>query len=205
MAENQYGSSVELKGLDDVIKNIHILHERLQKQGARKAARKAMVPVREAARAGALTIDDPNTNDPSDPDFSIIAKNIVINESQRAGKREGGVVMRVGVRGGARSKETSLALAGPAPASVFPRMIVGRKSTGRVVGRIKRFTTHPGGETQHWRFVELGRQGIAARPFMRPALEKNIGQVVEILATELNAEIEKSMSTMRFIGPKPKP
>lgn len=84
--------------------------------------------VRDAARSGAQKVDDPNS--PAD-----IAKNIVVSP----GKAKGGdVLMRVGVRGGARPDNND-------PSN-----------------------------TGHWRFVEFGKEGVEARPFMRPALAENI-------------------------------
>ena len=177
-------------GLATIIDRIHVFAEHMQKKGARAAARKAMVPVRDDARARAKVIDDENTNDPSKPDYSIIWQNIVINESARGGRRIGGIVMRVGVRGGALSK-VERTLAGG----------VGRRASGRIVKvfrPIKKAITHPGGDTRHWRFVELGTKDIAARPFMRPALENNIGKVMDELVKEFDVQIGKMAA---FVGP----
>lgn len=85
-----------LTGVDDVVKRLRELPVKLQKKGLRTAARKAMRIVRDEARAKAAEFDDPET--PQD-----IARLITIQESARRSKREGGVVMRVGVRGGAVS------------------------------------------------------------------------------------------------------
>lgn len=86
---------INIQGLDAVLARMRDLPKEIQKKGAAAALRKGANIVRDAARAGAKRLDDPET-------ASNIAKNIVVQASGRAGKREGGVVMKVGVRGGAR-------------------------------------------------------------------------------------------------------
>lgn len=52
-----------------------------------------------------------------------------------------------------------------------------------------------GGDTRHWRFVEMGSSNNPANPFMRPALANNITQVtakfVDVFGTEIDKEIAK--------------
>lgn len=86
----------KIEGLDEVLARMRGLAPELKKKGVRSAARKAMNIVRDAARAGAKAIDSPETN------TTPIWKNIAVSESGKEGKKIGGVVMRVGVRGGAR-------------------------------------------------------------------------------------------------------
>jgi HK97 gp10 family phage protein len=187
MAENEFSLRVTEPngGLATVIERIKDFSEKMQKKAVRAAARKAMVPVREAARAKAKTIDDPATTDVQ------IWKNIVINESARGGRRVGGIVMRVGVRGGALSK-VERELAGGAGYRY-------NKETKKYVqvkrfGKVKKLVVHPGGVTApHWRFVELGTKKMPARPFMRPALEENIGRVIDEFAKELDVQIKKQL------------
>lgn len=86
---------INIQGLDAVLARMRDLPKEIQKKGATAALRKGANIVRDAARAGARRLDDPQT-------ATNIAKNIVVQSSARAGKREGGVVMKVGVRGGAK-------------------------------------------------------------------------------------------------------
>ena len=116
------------------------------------------------------------------PQTSQIWKNIVINESQRGGKRVGGIVMRVGVRGGALSKVERTAATGGAGFRY-------KQGTGKYVqvkkfGKIKKHVTHPGGDTRSLALRRTGQRAASmpARPFMRPALENNIGKVIDELA-----------------------
>lgn len=102
-----------------------------------------------------------------------IAKNIVVKESGRQSKRVGGSVMRVGVMGGARdlTKHGEFKGAGKA---------------------------NPGGDTWYWRLLEFGTSKMAAKPFMRPALDANSDRATEVLVNELNIAIDKQIAK----GPK---
>jgi HK97 gp10 family phage protein len=82
-----------------IIDSIAKLPDKVQKKSATKATRKAMQIVRKAAVENAKAIDDKATG-------RAIWKNITVQNSPRQGKRVGGVVMRVGVRGGARKPDT---------------------------------------------------------------------------------------------------
>ncbi|MDT4856176.1 hypothetical protein FQZ97_905570 [compost metagenome] len=86
---------VDLKGLDEVVKKLRELGPKVERSALRRAARKAMNIVRDDARARVSCHDDLATAE-------NIAKNIVVQESSRRSKAVGGVVMRVGVLGGAR-------------------------------------------------------------------------------------------------------
>ncbi len=143
-------SEFQIEGLDPVLKKLKALSsDKFKLKAVRAAGTKAMRIVRDAARAKAAQFDDPKSP-------SNIAKNIVTRNDAKGGKREGGVVIKVGVIGGAR------------PAK-------GNKDTG------------------HWRFVEFGvpEHNIAARPFMRPSLESNIGRVTDAFVSDLNLQIDK--------------
>lgn len=84
---------VNIEGLDEVQEKLKRLgNPRLIKNAARRSARKAMAIVRDAARANAKGLDDPQTAEK-------IWKNIAIAAGKTRNPNE--VVMRVGVRGGA--------------------------------------------------------------------------------------------------------
>jgi HK97 gp10 family phage protein len=146
-----------IQGLDGVVSKMRGLAPKLQRSGLKKAARRAMNIVRDAAKAKAKAIDDPET-------AAKIWKNIVTQDSAREGTQVGGVVMRVGVRGGAGSNQYSKDASG-----------------------------NPGGDTRHWRYIEFGTEHNPAVPFMRPALSENIDPVIERFATELNSEIDLAL------------
>ncbi|MFV5523496.1 HK97-gp10 family putative phage morphogenesis protein [Acinetobacter variabilis] len=84
---------VKIEGLESVQEKLKRLgNPRLMKNAARRSMRKAMAIVRDAARANAKTLDDPETAEK-------IWKNIAIAAGKTRNPNE--VVMRVGVRGGA--------------------------------------------------------------------------------------------------------
>jgi HK97 gp10 family phage protein len=145
-----------LHGADELRRRLQSVgDEKRVKKIARAAARKGMNVVRDAARAGARAIDDPASPE-------IVAKNIVTQESARAGRREGGIVMRVGVMGGAN-----------------PR------SPGGGVQSL------PGRDTRHWRYLEFGTEDTPAQPFMRRALESNAQRVGDVVLQELARGLDK--------------
>jgi HK97 gp10 family phage protein len=82
-----------IEGLDEVHEKLERLaNPRLIKNAARRSARKAMAIVRDAARANAKALDDPETAEK-------IWKNIAIAAGKTRNPNE--IKMRVGVRGGA--------------------------------------------------------------------------------------------------------
>ena len=60
----------------------------------------------------------------------------------------------------------------------------------------KKPVTHPGGDTVHWRFVELGythKSGkvMPARPFMLPAMKGHEQEITNDLAEQLKLQLAK--------------
>lgn len=137
------------------------------KRISRKSARKAMAIVRDAARQKAKSFDDPSTN-------NKIWKQIVVQSGKSRNRDE--IVMRVGVKGGARVPYTN-------------------NAQNRRLGRAgKTYKTE--GHHFYWRFLEFGTAYIPAVPFMRPAFNQNY-QAVEVefskvFMAELNKELAKT-------------
>ena len=48
---------------------------------------------------------------------------------------------------------------------------------------------NPGGDTRHWRYIELGTEHNPAVPFMRPAFSSNVQAVTDRFVAVLNTEI----------------
>lgn len=89
--------SFRIEGLDPILKKMKALSsDKFRLKAVRSAGTKAMRIVRDSARQRAKAFDDPNTP-------SNIAKNIVTRNDTKGGKRIGGVVIKVGVVGGARA------------------------------------------------------------------------------------------------------
>lgn len=149
--------SVRLQGLKAATDKMVGLAPKLRRSGLRKAARQAMNIVRDDAKARALSLDDPETAEK-------IWKNIVTQESGRQSRREGGVVMKVGIRGGASSNQYSKDASG-----------------------------NPGGDTRHWRYLEFGTQHNPPVPFMRPAFSTNVNAVIDRFAQVFGQEIDAAL------------
>jgi HK97 gp10 family phage protein len=85
-------------------------------------------------------------DDPKTPED--IAKNVVERWDSRTFNKTGNLGFRVGVLGGARGYA---------------------KASGEVKGKGK---ANPGGDTFYWRFLEFGTSHMAARPFIRSAMNR---------------------------------
>lgn len=148
---------VDVQGLAEIERRLKALPSRLGRNAMRRALRKGANVIRDAAKRNAMAIDDPQTREQ-------IAKNIAV--ASGGSKREraaGGVMMRVGVRGGARPL---------------------KKGTD---------TGLPGGNTTHWRFVEFGTREARAQPFMRPAGASAAGAAYQAVVAAAPAEIDKEL------------
>lgn len=149
--------SGRLSGLKTITDRMLGLTPKLRRSGLRKAARQAMNIVRDDAKARARAIDDPETAEK-------IFRNIVTQESGRQSRREGGVVMKVGIRGGASANQHSKDASG-----------------------------NPGGDTRHWRYIEFGTQYTPPAPFMRPAFSSRVGAVTDRFVAVLSQEIDAAL------------
>jgi HK97 gp10 family phage protein len=129
--------------------------------------------VKKAAIANAKAIDRGSTP-------RMIWKNIAVQMSGPQGKRVKGIVMRVGVLGGARQRVNN---------------IVNRRA-GRVgqTYSVLGDSDNPGGDTWYWRFIEFGSSKMRARPFMLPALRANADRATDVIRAELERQIGKLAS-----------
>lgn len=50
--------------------------------------------------------------------------------------------------------------------------------------------TGPRGSTPHWHLVEFGTQKNKSKPFMRPALDNNVNQVIDSFVVNLGQELD---------------
>lgn len=155
------GFTFKIEGVEELQKKLRELPDRFAVRGMRRALRKGANVVRNAARNNAKQIDDPETRE-------RIWKNISVQGGgSRREKKEGGPMMRVGVRGGARPLKRGT-------------------ETGL-----------PGGGTTHWRWVEFGSVNNQARPFMRPALANNIDAATNAVVAAANVELDKELAKLK--------
>lgn len=163
----------DIQGLDEVTSNLRRLgNPRKAKNAATRSARKSMNTVKKAAVNNAKALDDPESTE-------RIWKNITTKSARTRGT--GFVLMRMGVRGGARQ-------------------YVATKSNVRKGRAGKTYKTdgdksNPGGDTFYWRFIELGTAYSPAQPFLRIALYNNTANVkshfVEAFSDEVIKELNK--------------
>lgn len=171
----------QFNGFERAMAKLRRLPPEIEKRALPKAMRAGAQIVRRAAIQNALKIDDPATAEQ-------IARNIVVQFAPRYSKRIRGVVMRVGVMGGARQY-------GNTKENVRKRRVGKTYKTAGDKG-------NPGGDTWYWRFVEFGIQsrGIGARPFMLPALERNGGAAIDAVTRSLETSIDYYIASVRGIG-----
>ena len=161
----------QIEGLDDVTAKMRELsNPKKQKNAATRSARKAMAVVRKAAVANAKALDDSNSPE-------RIWKNIQVKASKT---RQGLVIMRVGVRGGAMSY-----------ANTKENVRKGKIGKKYLTPGDK---TNPGGDTWYWRLVEVGTSRSAAKPFLRPALNNNVDSVQDGFVTDFKDQLDKEIA-----------
>lgn len=140
--------------------------ETVKMEPRRKGARFAMRKAANIVRDAAQA-RAAQLDDPQSPEN--IADNIAIQFAARHFRQTGDPMMRVGVRGGA-------------------------KGHAAAVGELRgRGSGNPGGDTFHWRFLEFGTQNMAARPFMRPAMDESIGPATSAFVTEFDKSLTRAI------------
>ncbi|MGQ7253977.1 HK97-gp10 family putative phage morphogenesis protein [Vreelandella titanicae] len=154
--------TANVEGLEPLLARMDSMSFDLRKKGGRFAMRKAANVIRDKARQNAAQVNDPKTPEE-------IAANIVVRFSPKDFKRNGNLVFRVGVLGGAR---------GHAAAS------------GEVAGKGK---NNPGGDTFYWRFLEFGTINIPAQPFARRALSENIQAATDEFISQYNKALDRAI------------
>lgn len=165
----KFDADVKITGGAELLNRLSALPDKLQKKGAVRASRKAMRVALNAAKATARQFDDPESAE-------RIWRNIAIQNSSRQGRREGGVVMRLGVMGGARAYANTRE----------------NRRKGRVGATYKTAGSknNPGGDTWYWRFLELVTEGKPRQEFLVPAVMENAQMIEGLLAEYLEREIE---------------
>jgi len=152
----------QIEGLDDIIRKLKLLPEKIGNNAVRRSLRKGANVIAAKARVNAKRIDDPESRE------RIHANIGVASGGRKRERAAGGVMMRVGVRGGARLSRTAH---------------IGTNKKGET-------TFLEGGNTTHWRMVELGTSTMAAQPFLVPAAAEGAGRAVAVVVADLNKQID---------------
>ncbi|HCG3439815.1 TPA: HK97 gp10 family phage protein [Acinetobacter baumannii] len=153
--------ATQIHGLEPALRKMQAIgNEKTVKRIARKAMRQAMNIARDEARQKVKRLDDPTTPEK-------IWKEIVVQNGRSRNKNT--LVMRVGVRGGARIPYTN-------------------NAQNRRSGRVGK-TYQTDGRVFYWRFLELGTSKQPATPFLRPAFYENIEQITDKFVQVFNFEL----------------
>lgn len=168
------GVSVTMTGLDELVKKLEGLKYDVAKKGGRFALRKAAQVIRDAARANALALDDPESS-------AVIAKNIFERWSNIYNKRTGDLKFRVGITGGVFGK-----LKGDETGVYGSKFTKSTRKKGALSGG-------PGGDTRHWGYLEFGTEKMASRPFLRPAIEANAQKATDVFIREYSKAIDRAL------------
>lgn len=156
-------NTFDLKLKKGVIDKLKSLAPKLEKKYLNSAMRAGALIVQHAAQERARAFDDPKTP-------KAIWKEIVIRTNASLGRKNQGIALQVGVLGGAAKYSNTAA-----------------NRRKRRVGR----TYITPGNVYYWRFLEFGTSKMAARPFMRPALENNVSPATDAITSKLNTAIDK--------------
>lgn len=160
----------EIQGLDEVLRKLKAVKTDVKMKGARFAGRKSANLIQRAAIRNAAKINDPATAEE-------IAKNVSVRFSSKTFRRTGDVEFRIGILGGARQYAQTRANVRKGRAG---------KSYNTAGDR-----SNPGGDTWYWRFQEFGTSKAPARPFMRPALEENIGPATDEFTRQFSGWLDR--------------
>lgn len=148
----------DITGLDEVTAKLRQLgNQRKAKNSATRASRKAMNIVKKAAVQNAKALDDKATSEK-------IWKNIVTKPSKTKG--DDMVIMKVGVKGGAKQRTDASS------------------------------STNSGGDTWYWRQLEFGNSTNSAKSFIRPALNNNIDAVKAEFTRSYSEELDKEIAKL---------
>ena len=158
---------VDVQGLAEIERKLKLLPQRIGQNAMRRALRKGANVIRDAARANAKRFDDPETRE------QIWKTVTVAGGGRQREKQAGGVMMRVGVRGGAKNYK--------------------RKEGSYHVGGD---STNPGGDTWYWRLLEFGTSTMRAQPFMRPAMTEKAQAAYDAIATDAIKQVDRELAKL---------
>lgn len=155
---------VSVEGLDNVLARMRALSVKMQKKIVAHAVRKGANIIKKAAVNKAKLFDDPKTP-------KKVYKEITTRTNSKLGRQNGGVAISVGVKGGAKKYKNT--------------------KENRRKKRVGASYEGPG-NVYYWRFLEFGTAKMKAQPFLRPAVENNVTQVIGAITSDLNDQLDRS-------------
>jgi len=171
--------SVNMEGVQALIARLQTVKQDTRYKGGRFAGRKAANVIAAAIKTRAQQLDDPQTAE-------HIAANVAVRWNNRRFKRSGDIAFRIGIRGGAKHRDG--AENNPGKDTWYWRLLEfgHRKRQGK--GRLKRMDKLSRAEK-----AELGTNSVAARPFMRPALQESAQAAIHTFVDEYQKAITRAI------------
>ncbi len=163
----------EIEGLTALRMKMASVSSNLQKKSARSALKKAANVIVKQARINARKFDDPASKEQ-------ISKNVASAFGRKSSSPSGDVKVRVGVLGGARTY-----------AATKDNVRSGKAGKAYKVGGDK---GNKGGDTWYWRFIEFGRKGQSAQPFLATAAAQKQQAAVEVFGTAVMSGIDANLA-----------
>jgi len=161
--------SRDFKNADELVRSLSKLTGKLQEKAVKSAARKGANVIKKAAQNNAKSFDDPAT-------AARVWKEITVRAGRkRDNRRVGGVVMRIGVKGGAK------------------RYVDNKEN--RRKQRVGGSYEGPGA-VYYWRFLGFGTSKMRAQPFMRPAMSQHWHEAMDVTAQSMAVAIKKQAEKM---------
>lgn len=156
---------IEVRGMENFTANLEAIENAARGKVLRTALRAGANKIRDQARMNALREDDPTTKE-------AIYKNVAVAFGKKETQSTGNMTMRVGVLGGAGR------------VSLRKDKVTGQRT-------VNPNDSNPGGDTRYWRMLEFGTKNMAAKPFLRPAMNQAAETAVNAFVTSLNRGIAR--------------
>ena len=167
--------SVTMTGVEELVKKLEGLKYDLQRKGGRFALRKAAQVIRDQARSNAGRVNDPET-------AAEIAKNINERWAPKFNQATGDLKFRVGIMGGVFGK-----LQGDTTGVYGDKFTKATRKRGAINQDL------PGGDTRHWGYLEFGTEKMAARPFLRPAMDQSAQKATDVFIDQYGRAIDRAL------------
>lgn len=172
---------VKVDGMEELHQRLKNLTTATRKEGGRFALRKAAGVIKEEAVQNAAKFDDKATPEQ-------IAKNIAVRWNARVNRVSGDLGYRIGVLGGAKRRARERI----AKKRRKSKSGLSLEQLGEISGKGK---DNPGGDTWYWRFLEFGRAGMRAQPFLRQAMEAAGDRVADEFVRQYNSKLDRMIKT----------
>jgi HK97 gp10 family phage protein len=169
---------IKVAGMDLVLKDLQSFTEKFAREQLQESLRKGMRLVAADAKKRlrqniAVTAA---LNQGVSQSTGALEKAIVVRTNSTQGKRLGGAMVQVGIRGGAK------------------KYVNDRRN--RKKGRAGKTYEH-GGNQYYFRFLEYGTSKMAAHPFLAPALYENTGKITNVVLIDLRDRVWRVADTLR--------